>query len=496
MGFKEDADFARFLSMGAIGTAAVAEHLGSDLGHAPVELERYAMANKVWQTKVKRLRLPDLVCTRCGVRVESRAKSALSLVLSHSDTPGREWDGGGMRDRDLFAFIRVELGSSPPRVGAPAYFETSALRETVELARRSAPKAASEGSEVTLKWPGWVPGRSGRVMGIDTDGRIVCRWDDGRTYRYGQWKKWGGDGHLYVTVGEHFTGRGTFVAGVVEEPSTLSCPGETWDLAGSIQTLDETERYAAVKVAGLLGRSELVALIAALAGSDDWRLRLEAYGSLARLEHDPWIDRIAEVAGDEDVEPEQRMEAVFLLSEIPIRGATTALGAIAGNQGLGSEVRAAAAWGLGQGAAPKVELLLPLVSDGDPLVALHAITAIEQITDDEASRLVGQLAAETRVAASAARILQRLGRVDELLDACETSGSQRLWALRALGDLAPDVVRERAGARLTGELAEMLAPLWAGQSDWLRSAEGEDGLGSLDVQKVRASPSAPWTSNR
>lgn len=495
MGFKEDADFARFLSMGAIGTAAVAEHLGADLGHAPVELERYAMANKVWQTKVKRLRLPDLVCTRCGVRVESRAKSALSLVLSHSDTPGREWDGGGMRDRDLFAFIRVELGSSPPRVGAPAYFETLALRQTVGLARRSAPKAASEGSEVTLKWPSWVPGRSGRVMGIDADGRVVCQWDDGRTYRYGQWRKWGGDGNLYVTVGDHFIGGGTFVAGVVEEPSTLSCPGETWDLAGSIQTLDDTERYAAVKVAGLLDRNELTPLIVSLAQSNDWRLRLEAYGSLARLEPASWTDRIAEVAVDEGVEPEQRMEAVFLLSEIPISGATSALGAIAGNRGLGSEVRAAAAWGIGQGAAPRVELLLPLVSDDDPLVALHAITAIEQITDDQASELVALLGAEPRVAAGAARVLQRLGCVEELLDAFETGGTQRLWALRALGDLPPDMVRERAGSRLTDELAELLAPLWAGQNDWLRSAEGEDGLDSLDIQKIRANPSAPWTQN-
>src|SRR3990170_1717003 len=81
IGFKEDADFARFVSMGAVGTAAVADDLREQHGHRPIELERYAMANKVWQTKVKRLRLPDLVCTRCGLRVESMAKSKLGLVL-------------------------------------------------------------------------------------------------------------------------------------------------------------------------------------------------------------------------------------------------------------------------------------------------------------------------------------------------------------------------------------------------------------------------------
>ena len=93
MGFKEDADFARFVSMGAIGSAAVASHLRSRLGHQPIELERYAMANKVWQTKVKRIRLPDLLCVRCGLRIESRAKSKLAVVLSHPTLQA----GNGMR---------------------------------------------------------------------------------------------------------------------------------------------------------------------------------------------------------------------------------------------------------------------------------------------------------------------------------------------------------------------------------------------------------------
>ena len=95
MGFKEDAGLPRFVSMGAVGTATVAAHLRSRHGHQPIELERYAMANKVWQTKVKRLRLPDLVCTRCGRRVGSRAKSRLGIELSDSDTPGPEWHAGG-----------------------------------------------------------------------------------------------------------------------------------------------------------------------------------------------------------------------------------------------------------------------------------------------------------------------------------------------------------------------------------------------------------------
>ena len=84
MGFKEDADFARFVSMGAVGVAAVAFDLSEAHGHRMVELERYAMANKVWQTKVKRLRLPDLLI-RLGL--DSDETVALHAIAAIKELP-------------------------------------------------------------------------------------------------------------------------------------------------------------------------------------------------------------------------------------------------------------------------------------------------------------------------------------------------------------------------------------------------------------------------
>ena len=178
MGFKEDADFARFVSMGAVATDAVRTDL-KRYGHAAIEFERYAMANKVWQTKVKRMRLPDLVCTRCGQRVESRGKSKLGIILSHSDAEGRTWDGGGMRDSDLYAFLRLDLTRTPLHISEPVYFRTSDLRAAVQWARPSSRKAFSEGSEVTLTWASWVPSKSGVFTGLDDTERLICKWDDG-----------------------------------------------------------------------------------------------------------------------------------------------------------------------------------------------------------------------------------------------------------------------------------------------------------------------------
>ena len=81
MGFKADTSFLRFLSMGAVGVHRTMERF-RDRGFEPIELERYCGSNKIWTTKVKRLRLPDLLCVKTGMRAEVRAKSDLKIRMS------------------------------------------------------------------------------------------------------------------------------------------------------------------------------------------------------------------------------------------------------------------------------------------------------------------------------------------------------------------------------------------------------------------------------
>ena len=493
MGFKEDADFARFVSMGAVGAAAVAFDLSHGHGHRMVELERYAMANKVWQTKVKRLRLPDLVCVRCGLRVEARAKSKLGIVLSHSDTPGREWDSGGMRDGDLFAFIRADLSRFPPYAGAPSFFSKAALRAGIDQARRSAPKAASEGSESTLTWPCWVPSRPGRFLGIDTDGRIRYRDPGGVQRTYWQWRNWTAPRHVYLEPGDEFGAGETIVAGVVRPAGLLACGGDTWDVSADLGSDDPVNRYAAVRAAGMAGRRERQNELAAIEAdtAEDWRTRLEARASLARLDAASWVPVLARGATAVGADTEQQMEVVFALTELHDGAVDDELARIANSSSLSAEVRAAAAWGLGQGGVRRPDLLVPLALEDDSTVALHALAAIEELPASEQDTLVGWLSSEDgRRAELAACLLARHRCIDVLLDACETSGRARLLALRALGDLPREVVRLHAGTRITTELAAILEPMWYGQDAWLRTT-GREGLDALDVQKVRFDPAAP-----
>lgn len=495
MGFKEDADFARFVSMGAVGAAAVAHHLSTERDHRMIELERYAMANKVWQTKVKRLRLPDLLCVRCGLRVEARAKSKLGIVLSHSDTPGREWDAGGMRDHDLYAFLRAGLDTFPPQTGLPTYFEAHALRSTEQHARRSAPKAASEGSEVTLTWPCWVPSASGRLLGIDEDDRIVYSDTGGRRRVYWQWRAWKGQRIVYTEDDGLFTGGDTIVAGIVPVPESLDCPGDVWNPGADIESNSDVDRYAGIKASGAALRTDLQNVLSAVAEDHriDWRVRLEAAVSLARLDGDRWGHMIADFVDDAAATSAQRMEAVLAASELPAGAASDALFEVASDDSHHPELRAAAAWGLGQGDAAQPGLLLDLAIDSEEAVALHAIAAIDELPDAAQRVLVEWLhGQDERKGDIASHLLSRHQRIGLLLDACERGSRARLRALSALGRLPRETVRLAAGGRITQEIAALLEPMWHGQQSWVQTTGG-NGLDALEVQKVRFSPTSPGT---
>lgn len=82
--FKTDESFLQKIAMGAIGTKRTFQNLEAQ-GHRPIELERGSMSYKIWKNiKIKRVRVPDILCLRCGHRVESRAKTRMEIAMSHS----------------------------------------------------------------------------------------------------------------------------------------------------------------------------------------------------------------------------------------------------------------------------------------------------------------------------------------------------------------------------------------------------------------------------
>jgi hypothetical protein len=262
--FKQNEDFLRFITMGAAGSAAVLEWLASK-GHRMIELERYAMANKIWETKLKRMRVPDLICLDCGLRVEARAKSKLEVTMSHSTVEGRAWDAG-LRDEDMAVFTLWDA-ENQATVGAPECFTVGSLRVAEaadpKATKLSDPKAASEGSEVRMTWKATVPKDDGVVVDVSPDEhKIKVKWDsmtkaDG-SKRANAFQTFSLPAALpafaYVAEGDHFSGGDQFLLGVAEKVSNPNCSGggkRAWDYESDLDSSDVITRYVAVKAAGI-----------------------------------------------------------------------------------------------------------------------------------------------------------------------------------------------------------------------------------------------------
>jgi hypothetical protein len=482
MGFKEDEDFARFLTMGAHAAAAIAEDLEVNHGHRIVELERYARANKIWAIKVKRMRLPDLLCLRCGRRFEAKGKTNLELRLSDSATLGREWWAGGMRSEDIFAFARVALSGAGAEVGQVVYTTLGALISAKDSLVAGQRKAVSAGSEVAVSWPSWASSSAGVVEEVGVDGIRICR-EDGRSQRYRNHLKWP-NYYLYRQVGDAFRAGDMIVSSV--EPASVPCRGEAWDWFADLASADTDDRFAAIKAARWLndGRADSVLRAIADDPAEDWRPSLEAAASLSL--RDPGLIEDIVRHANSGTRGGEAMEAVFVLTELPLPEAGAALERMASAEAP-SEVRAAAVWGLGLGASGAVARLLPFLADEDDLVALHASAALPaqlspQLSDEMCRWLI---AGTMREATAAAHALSRRGETKALISiANHCSPEVRALILRAVGDRPRSEVEVHLG-EADPETIATLRTLWIKEQDWLRSAATEGGLEVLERQRLR-----------
>ena len=495
MGFKESASFATYLSMGAVAARATALDLRDSHGHRPIELERYAMSNKIWQQKVKRLRMPDLVCVNCGLRVESRGKSKLGVILSHSDTVGREWFGGGMRPADLFAFSYVDVSSPTPITGAATYLTHDSLTQAAAHAKVGPPKSATAGSERSIEWPTYVPSMDGvleeppALLVAPTTPSLYIRKANGVLQTYSAWANWP-TRNRYLPYGTPIVGGQTIVAGAASAatPAQTDCPGAIWDIGADLTSNDPIDRFAAVKAAGYLPAPDLMAIISGITDhpDTDWRLQMEALSTLSRLGVVEAVGRLEAVVFS-DGSDDRRMEAVLILAEVDEPAATEALVAVAASLELPSEVRSAAVWGLGQGVRPEPIAVINYIGDVDDAVALHAAAAISTPDATVAAALGALLAGAPRIAEAAAIVLLRNGRIPELLAAARGVGPGQVLALRALGDIPTAAFAAVGEVGVTVEFANELRALWRGLDDWMRQG-GVEELDALSLQRIRFGP--------
>lgn len=486
MGFKTDTSFLQKLTMGATATRAAMNFL-SEMSFQMIELERYCTSNKIWMTKVKRLRLADLVCVRTGLRVEVRGKSALQIRMSDSPSnPGRRWDSG-LRDDDLVALVTCEDDAQVVVHGEPVFFAVGDLRSTAHLSRLGSRKSASEGAERDRTWPSIVPSDDGEVVDVGPD-LIRARMRSGRLQSYRLNGK-----TPYVRPGAKFVGRASFLASIVPRminPTVLL--KRTWNPRDALQLPDATDRYVAAKALAHR-RDEPVddtrrLLEAALESEAEPRTALEMAGALARLGAERGYDFVASITRriGETSPAYLRMEAVLILSELRDERAAGILDDVASNpEFAGDEIRQAAVWGLGKNGVEAYERLAKFVTDEEDDVALHAIAAFGANTPPPVIDKLAELLTTSPSARSCAAVSQALTLIgshavaQRLVQMAESGATP--WVIATLGRLPRSVL---AQVPLPDALARMVEPILLSTAEsWLEQPATATAFQFLMQQK-------------
>ena len=451
MGLKEDAKFARFITMGALGAERIANDL-TERGHRIIELERYAMANKIWSTKVKRLRMADLLCLQCGRRFEAKAKSKLEVKISDSQQAGRGWRDG-MRPEDVFAFIPVVVDGNNRAlaIGIPLYLTMASMDKVTP--KKGQLKSATDGSERDIYWPITVATRAGVVSRVQA-GRITIQPSSGKASTLGR----STDSPL-VKLGDRVDA-GSILGASVSPATDLACAGITWSLTDAMNSDDQIEVFAAVKAAGVLKADYLITALSKIATADDrdTRLRIEALGALARLGDATATSQLAGWSPD-DRDVAMQMERVLVLSElIDNRSATRCLLEIAHDQRRSEEIRAAAVWGLGATWHNQFTYCWEFVSDEIEKVRRHAQAGLGRPTSSDLPGLILALADRQRAPLAAAMLARSRGAISQLIAALSDE-DRHDWALQALGQIDPGAVNESADVLKSCDRAALNA-LW------------------------------------
>jgi hypothetical protein len=260
-------------------------------GHRPIELERGSMSYKIWkQIKIKRLRVPDILCLNCGTRVEARAKTQLEISMSHSlSDPERGWDKG-LADRDVVALsLCAKSGERPVdwQASELIQFASAAELRKAYAEKRvilTKPKRAQEGFELRVTWPAVVASGDGVVSAVSESRLQFKRSADSRTISLGLQRAEISLQPL-VQVGDEVRA-GQIIASVVPVSSVIPC-AETSAENLFVQMLSSSsvaDRYTAAKALSHI--QSAASSQALLARINDERehiyVRLESAAGLAR----------------------------------------------------------------------------------------------------------------------------------------------------------------------------------------------------------------------
>lgn len=497
---KPNASFFRKIAIGAVGTEAVTEDLAGH-GYELVELERGATKTKIWRdVKRKRVRIPDLVCLKTGLRIESRAKTDTSFQMSHSlDEAERVWDYG-MVDDDWVAFpVCVSVAdrdwSKGDLEGGLSYFHQRQWEQfeqqgainyvSVEEFDRvqhatGRRKGAVEASEYSIEWDAVFSTRSGPVRYIqhvpsDEDYKVSIENSDGRAYT------WRVDDNLEVLVeeGEHVSENQVFASSVEPvEPSGDEFPMLTSDGLYNrfLDSRERTMRFTGVKLARLRDDDNHLSAIDSLATDQDEDLyvRLEALAYLAEVGGGD-VDELFGPFLNSGVN-QNALEAVICIGEVGNEEAIEALRCVLHDDNRPYFLRSAAAWALGLNDDERAqEALLAAFADQDLTIREQALEGLISLGGDAVPKLIDGLTSQSdEVAAGCAEALRQYrdlspAQLRQIVDKLRGNEPSH-WSVWLIGNLPKSRSASKIAAAqndIESEVHYGLSLLWSFSQSWI-----------------------------
>lgn len=495
LSIKPDASFFRKIATGAVGARKVCADLAGK-GHDMVELERGSTDTKLWkEVKRKRVRLPDLLCIRCGLRLECRAKTKGELSMSHSPTEAeRAWDFG-MVDDDLVAFPittvidddywsvgRLEDGSSYwhernwlrwTSAEHVNYFRVKDFRDVA--ASGFSTKGVTEGSETSITWSAIFSTMTGEVVSV-VGGKVKVRpvVPNGRPYT---WQNRNGI-PVVVSAGE-MVEKTQIIASAVPPVvgGDLKCPGVLSEdhISKLLRSRQRTQRFTGVKLARLREERDYADAICDIVQDDeeDVYVRLEGAAYLASVHDEPARALFTGYLFGSD--PQNQLEAAITLSETATEEAVDLLSEVLDDASAPFFLRSAAAWSLSQiGGDAAVERLVRAFSDVDIEIREDALEGITNLGEEALPALTDGVAEEDLdIAAGCAEAVRQqvplpdhiLARLMEHLE----KDSDPTWVVWLLGHIPRDYVASSiAGVQESQpHLHYAISVLWSFVDSWI-----------------------------
>lgn len=388
--FKTDESFLQKVSQGAAGTKKVYENLSNQC-HKPIELERGSMGFKIWKQriKIKRVRVPDILCVNCGRRVESRAKTDLQISMSHSTSDEkRGWDYG-LLDNDYIAFVKANKTGERPIDWATSelvqYVSVKDMRDarTKNQVKEVKPKGATEGFEARLVWSSAIAKADGTVTSIAENCLKYRKSGNGRAIRLSL-KKGGHTLKPLVNVGDKVQ-EDQILASVVKVEDKIPCSEKKKKdyYIELMKSASHADKYVAAKALAFYPSKETETTLLERMKDEKEHIyvRLECACNLLKMDNKESVQFFESMLKNEYLT--NQLECVIALSEVDKEESTKLLIGTLLDKSKDVDIRAGAAWSLGElRSKSAIDSLVEAFNATDKDIKIEAARAMVKLNEE------------------------------------------------------------------------------------------------------------------